>query len=121
MIRIPHCYPDKAVLLDVWRVTGFTGEPHGREGQPVQWVAPERLPEFEFPAANHPIVTAARLPDRYLITPEPGVDFLERLGCAFNDGIRLVQLRAKTLDEHAYIKLAHSAYARAQRMARRYY
>jgi len=114
LIRIPHRYPDKAVLLDVWRVTGFAGEPDGREGQPVQWVAPERLPEFEFPAANRPIVTAARLPECYLITPEPGVDFLERLGCAFNAGIRLVQLRAKTLDERAYTELAHSACERAR-------
>ncbi|MBI5042058.1 MAG: Nudix family hydrolase [Gammaproteobacteria bacterium] len=121
LIRIPYRYPDKAVLLDVWRVTDFTGAPHGREGQPVQWVAPERLREFAFPAANHPIVTAARLPDRYLITPEPKLeqdaDFLEHLDKAFIAGIRLVQLRAKTLNERAYIELARAVCARAQTYA----
>lgn len=114
LIRIPHHYPDTSVLLDVWRVTDFTGEAHGREGQPVHWVNPERLPEFAFPAANRPIVTAARLPDRYLITPEPGADFLDRLERAFAAGIRLVQLRAKTLDDHAYTQVARAVCARAQ-------
>lgn len=111
LIRIPYHYPDQAVLLDVWQVTDYTGEVHGREGQPVQWVAPERLSEFAFPAANRPIVTAARLPDRYLITPETEVDFLERLACACAAGIRLVQLRAPTLDTRAYIERARAACA----------
>lgn len=114
LMRIPHRYPDKAVLLDVWRVDAFRGEPHGREGQPVQWVAPERLRDFAFPAANRPIVTATRLPDRYLITPEPGPGFLERLERAFAAGIRLVQLRAKSLDERAYADLARAVCVRAQ-------
>lgn len=114
LMRIPHRYPDKAVLLDVWRVEAFRGEPHGREGQPVQWVAPERLRDFAFPAANRPIVTAARLPDRYLITPEPGPDFLGCLERAFAAGIRLVQLRAKTLEEQAYLELARDVCVRAR-------
>jgi 8-oxo-dGTP diphosphatase len=38
LIRIPHHYPGKSVLLDVWEVTGWLGEPHGREGQPIRWV-----------------------------------------------------------------------------------
>ncbi len=62
LIQIRHRYPDKSVLLDVWRVESFSGEPHGREGQPLAWVEPEGLLEYAFPAANVPIVTAARLP-----------------------------------------------------------
>lgn len=113
LIRIPYRYPDKALLLDVWRVTAFRGVAHGREGQPVQWVAPERLPEFAFPAANQAVVTAARLPDRYLITPEPGPDFLERLDNAFAAGMRLLQLRAKALEQTAYTELARTVCTRA--------
>src|SRR5690606_2777302 len=79
LIRIPHSYPDRQVLLDVWRVSSFVGTPYGREGQRIAWVAPAKLDASVFPAANGPIVTAARLPDRYLITPEPGEDFLVRL------------------------------------------
>ncbi|MFN2308148.1 MAG: Nudix family hydrolase [Gammaproteobacteria bacterium] len=115
LIRIPHQYPDQAVLLEVWRVSAFRGEAHGREGQPVQWLAPTRLREFAFPAANRPVVVAARLPDRYLITPEPGADFSARLERAFAAGIRLVQLRARTLPEADYLQLARSVCAQARR------
>ena len=34
LIQVRHDYPDKQVLLDVWEVSAFTGEPHGAEGQP---------------------------------------------------------------------------------------
>jgi 8-oxo-dGTP diphosphatase len=113
LIRVQHRYPDKAVLLDVWRVEGFEGAPHGCEGQPIEWVAPEALPLRPFPAANLPIVTAARLPECYLITPEPQdqSEFLQRLALALQGGIRLVQLRAKSLDESAYKALARQAVA----------
>ncbi len=102
LIRIPHAYPDRTVLLDVWRVEAYRGEPHGREGQETRWVAPEDLPRFPFPAANRPIVTAARLPSLYLITPEPrGArgQFLQRFKACLAAGIRLVQLRAKQASE----------------------
>lgn len=113
LIRVPHRYPDKHVLLDVWRVTAFAGTARGREGQPIAWVAPAELHADNFPAANTPILAAARLPDRYLITPEPGADFLSQLERALADGIKLVQLRAKSLDRRAYVDLAQTVCARA--------
>ncbi len=58
------------------RSTAFSGAPHGAEGQPLAWVAPRELPDYEFPAANAPIVQAARLPAHYLITPD-GLDPVE--------------------------------------------
>jgi 8-oxo-dGTP diphosphatase len=112
LIRIPYDYQDKAVLLDVWRVSEFLGEPHGHEGQPIRWVAPELLTTFQFPAANEPIVLAARLPSVYLITGEL-VDtqelFLEKLVAVLRAGIRLIQFRVKTLDESQYAILATEA------------
>ncbi len=33
-----HSYPDKTVLLDMWIVSEFTGEPHGKENQQLRWV-----------------------------------------------------------------------------------
>ncbi len=96
-------------MLDVWRVSRFRGEPHGREGQAVEWVAQEALSERAFPAANRPIVTAACLPDRYLVTPEPTTDvalFLDQLSQALAQGVRLVQLRAKSLPADDYRLLA---------------
>jgi 8-oxo-dGTP diphosphatase len=58
LLTIAHDYSDKSVLLDVWWVSAFTGEVQGREGQPLHWVDIASLQEFEFPAANQPIITA---------------------------------------------------------------
>ena len=68
LIQIRHHYPDKSVLLDVYRVTRFRGEPIGNEGQPVRWVAPQQLHDFEFPAANRPIIKAITLAERMAIS-----------------------------------------------------
>lgn len=102
LICVPYRYPERAVFLDVWLVDGFSGEAHGREGQPVRWVARTELSAYDFPAANRRIITALSLPDRYLITPEPGAPenwprFLQHLAGCLRGGIRLVQLRAKTV------------------------
>lgn len=111
LIQIHHDYPDKHVLLDVWEVSGFDGEPHGAEGQPLAWVTPRQLADYEFPAANRPIVAAARLPDRYLITPDDlgPAELLQGLKAALDGGIRLVQLRAPDMFDAEYRDLAVDA------------
>ncbi len=116
LIRIPYEYPDRNLLLDVWRVTAFIGEPQGTEGQPLVWVHRQALTDYPFPAANRAIVSAAQLPSRYLITPEPGTPaewpaFLQQLQTSINCGIRLVQLRAPTLEPAAYLNLAQQVLA----------
>jgi 8-oxo-dGTP diphosphatase len=58
LLEVAHDYADKAVLLDVWLVDDFAGEPRGREGQRLAWCPPERLQDYRFPAANTPIVEA---------------------------------------------------------------
>jgi 8-oxo-dGTP diphosphatase len=51
-----HDYGDKQVLLDVWRVDGFSGIAEGREGQAIRWVSVDELQDYEFPEANIPII-----------------------------------------------------------------
>jgi 8-oxo-dGTP diphosphatase len=103
LIRVRHDYPGKSVLLDVWRVTAFTGQPMGLEGQFVDWVAVGELDGRAFPAANEPVIKAVKLPESYLITPEPGGDhFLDELEQALARGIKLVQLRAKAMSPVHY-------------------
>ena len=58
LIRIPYQYPDLHVVLDVFRVTAFDGEPRGAEGQPMQWVTPEQLdhiPRVNLPVLQSPV------------------------------------------------------------------
>jgi 8-oxo-dGTP diphosphatase len=104
LIRVSHDYHDKSVLLDVWRVDNFTGTALGCEGQAIEWVSIDALGDYRFPAANTPILKAVSLPDRYLVTPDPGLDqevFLNELEITLACGISLVQLRAKQLSDVA--------------------
>ena len=104
LIRVLHDYHDKSVLLDVWRVDHFTGTALGCEGQAIEWVSIDALGGYCFPAANTPIIKAVSLPDRYLVTPAPGLDhevFLDELENTLACGISLVQLRAKLLPDAA--------------------
>jgi 8-oxo-dGTP diphosphatase len=57
-IELVHDYPDRSVFLDVWLVLAFSGEPHGREGQPLRWVAIEELGDAGLLEADRPIVEA---------------------------------------------------------------
>jgi 8-oxo-dGTP diphosphatase len=58
LLTVVHDYVDKSVLLDVWWISDFSGEPHGREGQPLRWVSGAELCGLEFPQANRAIVIA---------------------------------------------------------------
>lgn len=59
-LQVRHAYADRQVLLDVWQVDAYQGEPQGREGQPVAWAAVAGLCEVDFPAADAPIIAALR-------------------------------------------------------------
>ncbi len=58
LIVIEHDYGDLRVCLDVQRVLRFSGVPVACEGQPMRWVPLRELRDYEFPAANEPIVAA---------------------------------------------------------------
>ncbi|GFM89840.1 hypothetical protein PSCICO_52390 [Pseudomonas cichorii] len=111
LIKIQHDYPDKQVLLDVWEVSAFTGEPHGAEGQPLVWASHRELAGYEFPAANKPIVAAARLSSDYLITPDglETPELLRGMQKAIAGGIKLIQLRAPGGYDPQYRDLAVDA------------
>ncbi|KFI23859.1 Nudix family hydrolase [Nitrosococcus oceani] len=108
LLQVHHDYPDRSVLLHVWRVDRFSGTPKGQEGQPVVWVSPENLNAYPLPAANHAVVTAVCLPPTYLITKEPAgnqMAFLSSLRQSLQAGVQLVQLRAKKLSPEHYQNL----------------
>jgi 8-oxo-dGTP diphosphatase len=116
LIDIRHDYPDKSIRLDVWQVDAFDGQPHGAEGQPVRWVEASELDHYAFPKANEPILRAARLPPRYLITPNlPSVEAIERgVDVALAGGIRLIQLRQTQLGAAEYDTAAQRVVAHCQ-------
>lgn len=56
LTQIRHEYGDKSVMLDVWRIEQFSGTPHGREGQAIEWRALSKLRTVDFPKANERII-----------------------------------------------------------------
>jgi len=100
LIGVPWRYAEKTILLDAWRVLDYSGAPVGHEGQATAWHDVDELAALDMPPPDRPIVNALRLPDRYAITAEPDADpgeFLRRVERVLGGGLRLLQLRAKTL------------------------
>lgn len=95
LIKVMHHYPDKSVLLDVWKVDDYLGTPMANEGQPVRWCSASELDAREFPAADVPIIQAVNLPEHYLITGkfDTAEQFEQHFTHAMDKGIKLVQLR----------------------------
>ena len=58
LLRYRHDYPGRTVDLDFWYVTGWTGTPHGREGQALKWVRPDQLPHEDILEADAPMIDA---------------------------------------------------------------
>lgn len=111
LFQTSHQYPEYAVHLDIWEVTAFDGDAQGAEGQEIIWVQPKNLLQYEFPAANQSIVTAARLSNRYLITPEniERDEILQGIKIALDEGIKLVCLRAPHFFDIDYRDIAIDA------------
>jgi mutator protein MutT len=55
-------YPDRTIVLHFYRCRLDAGNIAAKESQVMAWVAPERLPEFDFPPADRAIVDRLRAP-----------------------------------------------------------
>ena len=58
--QVAHRYSDRNILLDVWVVSGFSGELHGRENQEIHWISINDIDNYQFPDADVPIFEAIR-------------------------------------------------------------
>ncbi|MCH9826904.1 MAG: Nudix family hydrolase [Gammaproteobacteria bacterium] len=106
LIVLRHDYPHKTVELDTWLVDNWLGEPQPLEQQALAWSAPDRLGDYRLLPADGPILSALRLPARYLITrPKIHADELvRRLPSLPSDA--LLRLRLPTLGDSDYRRLA---------------
>lgn len=56
LVRYRHEYPERTVVLDVWMVGDYTGEPRPLEGQPLRWESVGCLGETGLLEADRPII-----------------------------------------------------------------
>ncbi len=66
LIRVRHTYDFGDVLIDMWVVKRYSGEPSGLDGQALRWVSRDELEAVELLPADGPIVAALRLPERLI-------------------------------------------------------
>jgi 8-oxo-dGTP diphosphatase len=115
LITIKHQYADRFVQLNVFLVEQFSGEVKSLEGQPFKWVTPSELEHYAFPAANRPIITAARLPHHYAILDDADEALLlPNLQKILNRGVKLIQARLKNLSSAAVAQFIEQAYPLCQ-------
>ncbi len=115
LITIKHAYPDLSVQLNVFLVELFSDIAKSLEGQPFKWVSPAELKHYAFPAANQPIITAARLPPYYAILDDADESLLlPNLQKLLNRGIKLIQARLKKLPPAAVAAFIEQAYPLCQ-------
>jgi 8-oxo-dGTP diphosphatase len=60
LIAYEHGYSDRRVLLDLWLVSRYAGEPSSVEGQPLQWVMIDELETVGLLEADRPMIPALR-------------------------------------------------------------
>lgn len=60
VIAYTHRYSDRTVLLDLWQVTEYEGEPASAEGQAIQWVRLDELETVGLLEADRPMIDALR-------------------------------------------------------------
>jgi len=108
LTTISYNYPDKNVLLDVWQVSKWHGQPEPRENQELKWVNTDELSLYDFPEANKHIIQTLSLKPIYLISPKSYGnvdDFISAIEQCFRSGIKLFQLRLESKIEPEYSRL----------------
>ena len=60
LLAYEHAYADRRVLLDLWLVTRFSGEPQSLDEQPLRWVTLAELDTVGLLEADAPMVPALR-------------------------------------------------------------
>lgn len=110
-------YPERIVTLRFFIIPQWCGEPHGRENQQLSWQAPACLTVDPMLPANTPILAALGLPPVYAIThlQEMGRErFFAGLRSALEQGLRLIQVREKSLSQEALERFAAEVIAMAR-------
>lgn len=95
-----HAYDHATVRLHFFRVLRWRGAPQGREGQAFAWQRLDAMSVGPVLPANGPVLKGLALPVEYAISNAAEVGtavFLAALARRLAGGLRLVQLREKTL------------------------
>jgi 8-oxo-dGTP diphosphatase len=60
LIAYEHQYPERRLLLDLWVVTRYSGEPQALDAPALQWAAIDDLERIGLLEADRPMIAALR-------------------------------------------------------------
>src|SRR6266581_5636885 len=109
-------YPHAKVRLHFYRVYAWRGEPRAVEHQAIAWQRPDAIELDPLLTANGPVIRSLMLPSEYAITRagEIGLEpFLSRLEARLRGGLKLIQIREKTLAPRTAAEFAQRVVALA--------
>lgn len=111
LLSLTHAYPEKTVRLLIREVRAWRGQPHGREGQPLQWVSLDQAASLPMPEADRPMLKMLAVEPRHVITPDVGEfgsleTFVAYWQQCLDAGFRFLQLRAPSLCTNRLVDLA---------------
>jgi 8-oxo-dGTP diphosphatase len=112
-----YAYEHADVELIFFRVWAWRGEPHGRDGQAIAWQRLQAIDVAPLLPANGIVLRALALPPVYAISmaDELGEDrFLKCTASALDAGLRLLQLREKSMGDARFSALAENVIALAR-------
>lgn len=106
MHTICHHYSEKTVHLWIYTIEHFEGVAQGMEGQNIAWCPAEQLHDFNLLPTMKAIIHKIHLPQHYWITPDNQSEdtLLEQLTSHLSRGTKMIQLRAKTTLDSAFVK-----------------
>ncbi|MEK7362083.1 MAG: Nudix family hydrolase [Pseudomonadota bacterium] len=113
-----YAYPHATVQLNFFRVRAWHGEPHGREDQQLAWQHVSSLDVAPLLPANAPVLRALELPFEYAITHAGEIgagEQLRRLDARLAQGLRLIQVREKSLSGSELERFAAVVIEKARR------
>lgn len=108
LTTVNYDYPEKKVLLDVWQVDEWNGEPVGKESQELVWEKIDELNVYNFPEANKHIIQTLSLNPVYLISQQSykeKSEFISTVEEYFSSGLKVFQLRLNLKNEPEYSHL----------------
>ncbi|MCC6609839.1 MAG: Nudix family hydrolase [Burkholderiales bacterium] len=109
-----YAYAHATVRLHFHRVVAWRGEPHCREHEDMAWQRAGSLTVAPMLPANAPVLQALGLPDEYAVSNAAAIGearFLANLRRRIAAGLRLVQVREKTMPYEQLVALVREATA----------
>jgi 8-oxo-dGTP diphosphatase len=121
IVRI-YAYAHATVRLNFFRVRAWHGEPHGKEQQQLAWQHASAIDVAPLLPANGPVVRALQLPFEYAITHAGEIgaeEQLRRIDERLQQGLRLIQVREKSMTPPERERFAAAVIASARRYGAR--